>query len=201
MRREELETAATSYVHLRGLLAVPLGVLLVLAALGNWQVGVLRHEWVFVGCLAVAMAVAFAISRFYRRQYGQVTSTAPDRRKAIAATVFTAVFVLAGSLVARSEASFSLDLPVNGLAATMAAGLLTYHRLTVAATHHTVVWGAVLLAGVLPVWGGLGLDDTHNVGLVMVGVAAIVSGLLDHRLMHRRVAAARGFGFRTDGVG
>ena len=39
MQRRNLETAAAKYSHLRGLLAIPLGVLLILAALANWEVG------------------------------------------------------------------------------------------------------------------------------------------------------------------
>ena len=44
MQRRELETAAANYSYLRGLLYIPLGALFVLAALGNWQVGPLRHR-------------------------------------------------------------------------------------------------------------------------------------------------------------
>ena len=38
MDRRELERAAVSYAHLRGLLLIPLGVLLVLSALANAEV-------------------------------------------------------------------------------------------------------------------------------------------------------------------
>ena len=74
------------------------------------------------------------------------------------------------SLILRSRAGWSLDVPVNGLAAALASGFLVYHALTVGVKrHHVVIWGAVLAAGLLPVWGGLDLGDTSNAGLARPG--------------------------------
>jgi hypothetical protein len=57
MQQTDLETAAAKYSYLRGLFFVPLGVLFILAALANWEVGPLRHTWAFpVAALAVAAA-------------------------------------------------------------------------------------------------------------------------------------------------
>jgi hypothetical protein len=42
-----------------------------------------------------------------------------------------------------------------------------------------MVWGALLVAGALPVWTG---DDPSNIGLLLAGVAIMVDGVLDHRL-------------------
>ena len=51
MERRRLESTAATYAHLRGVLAIPAGLLFILAALGNWQVGPFRHDWVFLACL------------------------------------------------------------------------------------------------------------------------------------------------------
>ena len=202
MRREELESAATSYPHLRGLMSLPLGVMLMVAELSNWGWGPLDHEWVFVVCLLVAAGLVLAIKRSYDDQYGRMTSTTRNQWKAAAATVAAAALMLGGSALARSEASWSLDLPVNGIPAALGAGLLVYYAVTTGLrTHHVVVWGALLVAGVSPVWGGVGLDDTSNVGLVMCGVAAIVSGVLDHRLLVRTFSQAPPFGMRPSDAG
>src|SRR5512132_108988 len=56
--REHLESAAAGYPYLRGLLSVPLGLMLVLAALGNWEVGPLRNPWAFVAAAAAIGASA-----------------------------------------------------------------------------------------------------------------------------------------------
>jgi hypothetical protein len=54
--------------------------------------------------------------------------------------------------------------------------------------HHRIIWGGLLLAGALPVWNG---SDPSNIGLVMSGVAVMVSGVFDHRLFIRTFGAPR----------
>ena len=60
--------------------------------------------------------------------------------------------------------------------------LLTYAIGVGLKAHHVVIWGALLLAGALPVWTGA---DPSNIGLVMAGVAVMLSGIFDHRLFVR----------------
>ncbi len=81
------------------------------------------------------------------------------------------------------------DLPVNGIAVSFASPvsfaslmLITYAITVGLSPHHVIIWGALLLAGGLPIWNG---DDPSNTGLVMAGVAAIACGVLDHRLFVR----------------
>jgi hypothetical protein len=94
------------------------------------------------------------------------------------------------TLLARSPADWSLDLPVNSTAAGIAACLLAYHAVTVGlSAHHMIVWGAVVVAGLLPVWDGA---DPSNVGLVIAGAAAMVTGIFDHRLLMRTFGPANG---------
>jgi hypothetical protein len=49
-------------------------------------------------------------------------------------------------------------------------------------THHVVIWDGLLVIGALPVWTG---EDPSNIGLVMCGVAVMLSGLFDHRVFVR----------------
>jgi len=49
--------------------------------------------------------------------------------------------------------------------------------------HHMVIWGAALVAGLLPIWG-LGADK-DAVAYFPIGAATIVSGLIDHRMLVR----------------
>ena len=92
--------------------------------------------------------------------------------------VLAAVVVVGGSLLLRSRAGFSLDLPVNPIAVTFALVMLAAYAIGGAfRPHHGVVYGALLVAGALPVWGG---EDPSNVGLVLCGAAVIVCGALDH---------------------
>jgi hypothetical protein len=188
-----LESAAATYSYLRGLLSVPLGILCVVTALFNWHWGPLRHAWVFIACVLAAGAAALAITRYYNENYGRVTLATRQRVRAAGAAISSAALIVVGlGFLARSRASWSLDLPVNPVAASFALFMLTYYAVTIGLrAHHIIIWGCVLAAGVLPAWGGLGLADTSNVGLVIVGVAAIITGIFDHRLLARTFASPR----------
>ncbi|MEA2190850.1 MAG: hypothetical protein QOI73_971, partial [Solirubrobacteraceae bacterium] len=120
MERKNLETAAANYTYLRGLLFIPAGALCILAALGNWEVGPLRHGWVFVVGVAALLLASVPIANHYNEHYGRLTpSTRQQLRAAIAIPIGLAV-VVGGSLLLRSRAGWSLDLPVNATAVTFA---------------------------------------------------------------------------------
>jgi hypothetical protein len=183
MDRRTLETAAANYSYLRGLLYIPGGLLCIVAALGNEQVGPFRHNWFFVGAVVVLGVAAVLIARYYNEHYGRLSpSTRQHVRGAVAVALAVAVMI-GGSLLLRSRADWSLDLPVNAIAVSFAAVMLiTYAAGVGLRAHHVIVWGALLVAGALPVWNG---DDPSNAGLAMAGVAVIVCGVFDHRLFVR----------------
>jgi hypothetical protein len=88
-----------------------------------------------------------------------------------------------GSALLRSQADWSLDLPVNATAITLAAVMLISYALGVGLkAHHVIIWGSLLVAGAIPVWTG---DDPSYIGLVLTGVAFMVCGVFDHRLLVR----------------
>ncbi len=174
------DTAAVTYSYLRGLQTVPVGVLAIVAALANADVGPLGSDWVFLLAVAIAGAAWLAIWSHYREHYGRMTPAPRQQARDAVAVVAAIAVVLLGSLLLRSRASWSLDLPVNPIAVTFAAMMLiTYSLGAGVKRHQLIVWGAVLVAGALPVWTG---EDPSNIGLAMAGAAVIVSGLLDHRL-------------------
>ena len=187
MQRQELERRAAIHTHLRGALAIPAGLLFVLAALGNEAVGPLRHDWVFLACLAVLGGAYALIARAYRRHYGHVSPSAEQQLRSAVALVLAAVVVFGGSLLLRSRASFSLDLPVNAIPVTFAIVMLASYALgRVLCPHHAVVYGTLLVAGALPVWHG---EDPSNIGLVLCGAAVIACGVLDHLAFARTFPA------------
>ena len=73
MDRKELELAASKVTYLRGLLAVPLGVLFLLTGLGNLGWAPLQSTWVFLACLAVLGVGWAALNRYYNNHYGRVS--------------------------------------------------------------------------------------------------------------------------------
>lgn len=183
MERRTLETAAAKYSYLRGLLFIPVGVLIILAALSNWEVGPLRHELVFVAAALACGAVCVPIYRFYNDHYGRLR---PSTRQQLRAGIVIGVGVAATlpiSLLLRSRADWSLDLAVNVTAVCFASLMLVMYAVGVGLkAHHVIIWGALLVAGALPVWTGA---DPSNIGVVMAGVAVIVCGVFDHRLFVR----------------
>jgi hypothetical protein len=177
MPRGNLEKAAASYSYLRGLFAIPTGVLLILVALADLGVCPL---WAFLAAVVVAGAACLPITRYYNENYGRFSpSTRQQVRLAVAVVIGAAVFV-GGSLLLRSRAGWSLDLPVNAIAVSFALFMLITYAIGVGLkAHHVIIWGALLVAGAMPVWNGA---DPSNIGLVLAGVAVMVSGVFDHRL-------------------
>jgi MFS family permease len=180
MQRGNLETAAANYSYLRGLFGIPLGGLIILAALVNWRVCPL---WAFLVAVMAAGAACLPIARYYNENYGRLSpSTRQQARGAVAAVIGVAA-VGGGSLLLRGRADWSLDLPVNAIAVSFALFMLISYAIYVGLrAHHVIIWGALLVAGALPVWNGADPSNISNVGLVLAGVAVMVSGVFDHRL-------------------
>jgi hypothetical protein len=53
--------------------------------------------------------------------------------------------------------------------------------------HHVIIFGTLLVAGLLPVWTGA---DPSNIGLFLAGIAFIATGIFDHRLLVRTFGPA-----------
>jgi hypothetical protein len=189
MQRRNLESAAANYSYLRGLFFIPLGALFILAALANWEVGPLRHAWAFPPAALAIGVLCLPITRYYNENYGRLSpSTRQQVRGAVAVVVGLAVMV-GGSLLMRSRADWSLDLPVNATAVSFALIMLISYAIGIGLkAHHMIIWGALLMAGALPVWNG---PDPSNIGLLMAGAAVMVSGVFDHRLFVDTFGSAR----------
>ncbi|MCW2800258.1 MAG: hypothetical protein JWQ70_1730 [Aeromicrobium sp.] len=183
MDRKTLESAATANAYLRGLLSVPIALLLFVAALGNASVGPFRHSWVFLVVVAVLAGAYLLINRYYNDTFGRVTPSARQQSRLIVATLASVVIMIGVSTLLRSRAPWSLDLPVNSIAVAFALVLLvTFIAGGGVRLHHVAILGALAIAGLLPVWHG---SDPGNIGLVMAGVAILVIGILDHILLVR----------------
>jgi hypothetical protein len=198
MQRRELETAAASYTYLRGLLYIPLGALFVLAALGNWKVGPLRHNWVFLLAALAIGALALAINRYYNEHYGRLTPSTRQQVRAGIGLVLAFALMLGGATLLRSHASWSLDLPVNPIAVCFALVMLASYAIGVGLkAHHVIIWGALLVAGALPVWNGA---DPSNIGLLMCGAAVVLCGVFDHRLFVQTFGPPRAIDYENGDV-
>src|SRR3954454_16985331 len=120
MDRETLESTATDNAYLRGLLAVPVALLMVLAALGNWSVGPFRHTWEFLACVGVLGMAYLLLRRYYNETSGRVTPSPRQQQRMLVATLASVLIMVGVSTVLRSRAPWSLDLPVNPIATAFA---------------------------------------------------------------------------------
>lgn len=180
MERRELEAAAARGTYLRGLLALPLGLLFLMTGIGNLGWTPLRNPLVFLGCLLALAGLAVGISRYYNVHYGQVRLLREQQvRFTVVSFVCFGVPMVAGALL-----DFRLDLPMSVFDVLFGAGMLVWFAICVGLRgDHIVVWGALIVVGLLPVWGGF--DDRASVGWLPIGIATVIGGLLDHRALTR----------------
>jgi hypothetical protein len=187
--RRRLQAAAAEYPYLRGLFGIPLGALFLVSALGNWRWGPLRHDWVFVVAVLVIAGLFAAIKRYYDDRYGRVTPSARNQFLVLILGAAAVAVMIGLTTLLRSRAVWSLDLPVNPIPVAFGLFMLGYYAVLVdLRVHHVVIWGSLVVVGLLPVWDGA---DPGNVGLVLTGAAAVVNGVFDHLALVRSFAAAR----------
>ena len=142
-----------------------------------------------LGGLAIAGAASLLIGRYYRDHYGTVTPTR-DRyiRQAVAIVAWIAILFIG----ANQALFWSPDGPQCIYASAFALATLAYYAILVGLRpHHVIIWGAVFVAGLLPIWGGLGADR-DPLAMIPLGLAAMVSGLLDQRVLARSLAVPTG---------
>lgn len=188
MNRQKLQSVAVEYPYLRGLVAVPAGLLFVVAALGNSEWGPFASDAVFVAAVLAIGVACWLVTRQYDERFGRVTPSTGRQVRAVAVTIAGATLMVGFSLLLRSRASWSLDLPVNPIPAVFAALMLAYYAAVAGLrAHHVVIWGSLLVIGLLPVWDG---GDPSNTGLVLAGVAVMVNGFCDHLALVRALTPA-----------
>jgi hypothetical protein len=188
IERKQLESAATEYSYMRGLFMIPLGLLFFLSAAGNWGWGPAQHTWVFVGALLLVVAATFLINRYYQENYGRVILSTRQQVRAAIATAISLPLIFGASFLVRSRMDWSLHLPLNPTAASMALLMLTAYAVTVGLkAHHVIILGSLLVVGVLPIWRG---PDPSNIGMVLAGIAFIATGIFDHLLLVRTLGSS-----------
>ena len=166
---------------------IPLGIGIIVAGISNLQnrptgIGAVV---LILGGLAIAGAATLVIGRYYRDHYGSVT---PTRDRIIRQGLAIVAWIVVLFVGANQALFWSPDGPQCIYASAFALATLAYYAILVGLRpHHIVIWGAVFVAGLLPIWGGLGVDR-DALAMIPLGLAAIASGLLDQRLLARSLA-------------
>jgi hypothetical protein len=186
MKQRTLAATARNYPYLQGLYALPAGLVFFLSVPVNLYQG--PSEALILGVFGVGLLLCLLacvrIARYYRENYGEVTVTRSRHvRQAVALVAWAAVLYGGTHLVATPDQTAGV------LAAAFAVGVLAYCAMLVGLrAHHVAVWGTLLVAGLLPIWGGVGVDWSA----LPIGVALMASGLLDHRLLVRSFGVSEG---------
>lgn len=82
-----------------------------------------------------------------------------------------------------------------------ALATLTYYAILMGLRiHHVVIWGAVVVAGLLPIWANLG-PDRDPVAMMLLGVVLMISGILDQRFLAHSFGPALHSDFEHINVG
>jgi hypothetical protein len=185
MDRRQLESAGANYpyTHVQGLYGLHFGFAMFLVGLSNLE-DPPGGPWVLGGLVLLILAALAGVPLYYQRTFGRVTPTRSRRlRYLTAAAAGFAVFVAADQL-GRTILGRPPQEPVSTTAAGWALGMLVFYAVGAGLrAHHMVIWGAVLAAGVLPIWG-LG-SERDAIAYFPIGAATIAAGLLDHRLLVR----------------
>lgn len=179
MERKNLESVAAEYPHLRGLFSIPVGLVLIASGLGNLQWGPFSSTWAFFALIGLAAVAALGCLRYYNESFGRVTLSKRAQIRGLAAAVVCVPLIVGAALVDNN-----LDLPIWGFLAAWSVLMLVSYAMSVGLKpHHIVLWGGVLVASLLPLWGGMSGDMLANAGLLTAGVLGMVSGLFDHLLL------------------
>jgi hypothetical protein len=183
-----LQYVAATYPYMRGLLTVTAGLLCIVLSLGNWEWGPFGDPTVVLVVGLALVVLMLVINRAYDATYGRVTPSASQRWRTSAVQAIGFVVLVAGGIGISGTSSWSLHVPVNGVMVGFGAIMLAQLRLVGAlAVHHLVIWGALIVVGLVPVWHG---GDAPNVGLFVAGIAAVLSGAIDHLRLVRTFAGA-----------
>lgn len=189
MERRDLESAARKVTYLRGLLGIPIGMLFVITGLGNLGWDPLVNRWIFGSALLALAVAALGINRHYDEIYGRVRLSRAQRvRYGVTSTV-----LLGGALIGGPILDFVLEPPISLFATSFALASLAWFAICVGLrAHHVVIWGSLLVIGLLPVWGGF--SDPVSVAWLPIGLASMAAGICDH------LALARSFGPAGDAL-
>jgi hypothetical protein len=147
--------------------------------------GPFENLWLVPACAVVAAAGYGLVLRYYNVHYGRML---PEMGARGVAGIVAAIVVMGGGSVVVQV----LDLPLNGIALSWAIVAFGYYGLTIGLRpHHVVIWGLVAVIGLVPFWGDARTTDTSNFGLLIVGFAVMLTGVLDHRLLVQTFGPSR----------
>lgn len=181
MDRRQLESAGNDYPHmyLQGLYGIPFGMAMALVGLTNLA---RPPALVWIGIIGPVLVLAafFGVARYYRHRFGRVVHMrSRQTRHLVAALVGFAVYIGVDQLGRAIFGRPPLE-PVSTTAAAWAVGMLVFYAIAAGLRlHHVVIWIAVFVAALLPLWTMGAAKEA--VAYFPIAAATVVAGLFDHR--------------------
>jgi hypothetical protein len=183
MERRQLESAGANYplVNVQGLYALPAGFLWFVIGLANLEDARLQG-WSLAAAVLLCLGAVAGVSVYLRQRFGSVTPTRSRQVRDNVALVAGFVVFVGADQLARVVLGRPPTEPISSMLAAWALGSLVFYAMSTGPrAHHVIIWGAALIAGILPLWG-TGVDR-DAMAAFPIGVATILSGLFDHRLL------------------
>ena len=183
----EVRAVTANYFFWQGLRWVPMGVALVLLAVGLLESAALPsavREWGLWPLMIVALWLSTSVlGRYYRRTFGQVSAD-PEQH-----TRRTSVkwFVVYPAMLAAMVIDMKLTLPIVVSGIVWGAAIEAFRRSTGGGRRHYTVAAILLMVfGLLPLVGLIPTGkDAVSILIGAVGLVYIVGGILDHQALVR----------------
>ena len=193
---ERIRRVTKYYDHLQGLRQVPFGILFLLVAI--WKAGWWPwfDKWqplsglLFIG---LAMSAFWWVGGYYERTFGKVSQATDSRRSRNILS-----FILFVGLYLVGLAEYEWRWPVSGTGLLTAIVLVAYFFQTGSFRRQYLVLAALMaVVSLLPLFNLMPAEQVYLwgergvVGVAILGVLLLVSGLVDHWLLIRAFQRAR----------
>lgn len=187
---DRIRLVTANFHYLKGLLSLPLGLLILFSAGGiaGWWSLFIPGKWGYVegGILTVLMGLYWGISQFYKHTFGRVGRTPSPSWKVIVLllVVFAAILIDGTS-----------NIPVNMLGLAFAGIYFVAYSEWKERVHYLVFSVVLAVVSLLPLLPTIARSDalwgvTSAAFALTLGAGIILVGLLDHRLLVRALPPA-----------
>ncbi len=184
-RLEQIRMITSLYNKLQGLKMIPVAIYLFGIALYRselWHWFTIWNPLSTLGLLVLCIAGYLAIDKYYKRNFGRVTSKSPEQ---IAEWMLPGL--LAVLLIAFGYIEFYAVLPLSLSCLVISVILFYFYREERSLRQHYLFWSIIVfLMGILPIFGLYSPSQVYLMGpdaqisLVVLGVVLLSAGLIDH---------------------
>lgn len=193
-RFEQISIITRLYGKLLGLKMIPVAIYLFGIALYRSELWYWFTIWNPVstfGLLLLCAAGYVAIDKYYKRNFGRVTSNSSEH---LIEWMLPGFFVV--SLIACGYIEFYAALPLSLSCLVISVLLFYFYRENRTFRFHYLVWSAIVfLMGILSIFGVYSPSQVYLMGpdaqisLIVLGVILLTAGLIDHSKLVQTISA------------